>query len=338
LGGLARKATILSEYNTSELNDVFVVDAGDLFFKKNIIEPGISKEIAIINANIILESFNKMGCTAFSPGSKDFAAGKEFILEKYKDANFPFISSNIYDKETNELLFKPYIIENTNGKRIAFIGLSSLFQSNEIEVKNPVDALKSILEEVVPISDVRILLFSSNDNDSKIVKKEFSEDIALIIRSHYKGLSFDGGSETPTYGVGDKGKLLYKFQLEIEDASLPYTDIAWCTKTITDKTKRLEDMKKGNMLIDLRVLFKDNPKQLAKVIKFENQIEEANQRLGNAINKITFEKLELSKQVASRIDILKIVDEGKIKIKEITKLNPDYKVPHDHNGDGIPDH
>ena len=92
------------------------------------------------------------------------------------------------------------------------------------------------------------------------------------------------------------------------------------------------------MLIDLRVLFKDNPKQLAKVIKFENQIEEANQRLGNAINKITFEKLELSKQVATRIDILKIVDDGKIKIKEITKLNPDYKVPHDHNGDGIPDH
>ena len=29
--------------------DLFVVDAGDLFFKKNIIEPGISKEIAIIN-------------------------------------------------------------------------------------------------------------------------------------------------------------------------------------------------------------------------------------------------------------------------------------------------
>ena len=84
------------------------------------------------------------------------------------------------------------------------------------------------------------------------------------------------------------------------------------------------------MLIDLRVLFKDNPKQLAKVIKFENQIEEANQRLGNAINKITFEKLELSKQVASRIDILKIVDEGKIK----TINSPEY-LKNEFGGDSI---
>ena len=33
--------------------DPLIIDAGDLFFSKNIIEPGISKEIAIINANII---------------------------------------------------------------------------------------------------------------------------------------------------------------------------------------------------------------------------------------------------------------------------------------------
>ena len=37
-------------------------------------------------------------------------------------------------------------------------------------------------------------------------------------------------------------------------------------------TKRLDNMKKGDMVVDLRVFFKDNPIQLAKVIRFENQI------------------------------------------------------------------
>ena len=343
LGGLARKATILTEYNTNELNNTFVVDAGDLFFSENILEPGVSKEIAIVNANIILESFNKMGCTVFSPGSKDFAAGKDFIKNTYQNAFFPFVSSNIYDNETNKLLFEPYVIENRNGRRVAFIGLSSIFQSEGIDVKNPIPALDSILKEVTPISDIRILLFSSNDNDIKNIRKKYSDDIALIIRSHYKGRSFNGGADTPTYGVGEKGKILYKFDLNIQDSSMPFTDIAWCNKTIEDKTRRLDTMKKGNMLVDLKVLFKDNIQQLNKIVKFENQIEEANQKLENAINRLEFEKIELGKTVSGRIDILKIVDEGKLKIQEITRLNPDFKIKqkghaHDHDGDGYPDH
>ena len=343
MGGLARKATILTEYNTNELNNTFVVDAGDLFFSENILEPGVSKEIAIVNANIILESFNKMGCTVFSPGSKDFAAGKDFIKNTYQNAFFPFVSSNIYDNETNKLLFEPYVIENRNGRRVAFIGLSSIFQSEGIDVKNPIPALDSILKEVTPISDIRILLFSSNDNDIKNIRKKYSDDIALIIRSHYKGRSFNGGADTPTYGVGEKGKILYKFDLNIQDSSMPFTDIAWCNKTIEDKTRRLDTMKKGNMLVDLKVLFKDNIQQLNKIVKFENQIEEANQKLENAINRLEFEKIELGKTVSGRIDILKIVDEGKLKIQEITRLNPDFKIKqkghaHDHDGDGYPDH
>ena len=343
MGGLARKATILTEYKANELNNAFVVDAGDLFFSENILEPGVSKEIAIVNANIILESFNKMGCTVFSPGSKDFAAGKDFIKSTYQKAFFPFVSSNIYDNETNKLLFEPYVIENRNGRRVAFIGLSSIFQSEGIDVKNPIATLDSILNEVIPISDIRILLFSSNDNDIKNIRKKYSDDIALIIRSHYKGRSFDGGTDTPTYGVGEKGKILYKFDLNIQDSSMPFTDIAWCNKTIEDKTRRLDTMKKGNMLVDLKVLFKDNIQQLNKIIKFENQIKEANQKLENAINRLEFEKIELGKTVSGRIDILKIVDEGKLKIQEITRLNPDFEIKqkghaHDHDGDGYPDH
>ena len=98
LGGLARKATILEQYNDE---NIYVVDAGNLFFSSESLEDGIGREVALINANIILDSFNKMGCTVFSPGVNDFAAGKDFLLSIEKKSDFPFISSNIYDLNNN---------------------------------------------------------------------------------------------------------------------------------------------------------------------------------------------------------------------------------------------
>ena len=46
-------------------------------------------------------------------------------------------------------------------------------------------------------------------------------------------------------------------------------------------------------------------------------LEEANYLFENAINKINFTKIELGKTVFDRPDILKIVDEAKLKIKDI---------------------
>ena len=55
------------------------MDAGNLFFKKDKISPGITTEIAKISAETIVKCFNKIGCDAYSVGSHDFAAGVEFV-------------------------------------------------------------------------------------------------------------------------------------------------------------------------------------------------------------------------------------------------------------------
>mgnify|MGYP006879270946 CR=1 FL=1 len=59
---------------------------GNLFFKKDVIDPGVPMETSIINSEIILNSFNAMGCTAFSPGEFDFAGGLNHLLELEKNA------------------------------------------------------------------------------------------------------------------------------------------------------------------------------------------------------------------------------------------------------------
>ena len=333
LGGLARKATILEQYNNE--NNFYVVDAGNLFFKSESLEDGIPREVALINADIILDSFNEIGCTAFSPGSKDFAAGKDFILSSAKTASFPFISCNIFDSD-RKLLFDPYVINNQNGIRVAFIGLTSIFESDGLVVEDPITSLKGILNEIIPISDIRVLLFSSNDLDMKQLKAS-NPELTMIIRSRNKQRSSDGGDEIPTYTLGDKGKILYKFDIEISDTSLEFVDIAWCDRTIKDSNTRLDKMKKGDMLVDLRQLFKENPSALKRVLLYESRIEKANQRLENAINKILIDKIELGRDVNGDVSVLQIVDRGKLKIKEISPSQFDLNI-HDHDGDGYPDH
>ena len=135
-----------------------------------------------------------------------------------KNALFPFISCNIFDSN-KKLLFNPYVISERNGIRVAFIGLTSIFQSEGLIVEDPVSSLKGILDEVVPISDIRVLLFSSNDIDMEQLKAS-NPELTIIIRSRNKQRSSDGGNKIPAYTLGDKGKILYKFDLEINNPLL----------------------------------------------------------------------------------------------------------------------
>ena len=323
LGGLARKATVLDEASI-EADNFFVVDAGNLFFKAATIPDAINLEISQINAEIILESFNSMGCNAFSPGSFDFAAGLSYLQKLEKMSNFPFVSCNILDNDNN-LLFKPYVIEKVENYNVAFIGLASSFDSENVVVGDQIEYLLKVLQDLEGKSDFNVLLFNSNDSDlSTIYNQKFNVD--LIIRSKDKKRSSDGGSQIPTFSLGDRGKIIYQFDINVKDLNEELVDLAWCENTIKRVESRLEKMKKGDLLIDLRELYKDNQATLRRIDSYENQLLLANQKIENVVNSLTFDKIELSKTIADRIDILKIVDEGKVKLNSLSyPALPDHK-------------
>ena len=58
-----------------------------------------------------------------------------------------------------------------------------------------------------------------------------------------------------------------------------------------------------------------------RIKNYNRQLDKAEYLLSNAINTITFEKIELNKNIFDKPSILKIVDKGKIKIKEL--IGPD---------------
>ena len=345
LGGLARKATIIDNLRSDGF-DVLILDAGNLLFKKETLGPGSPTEIAEMTAEIIISAFNDIGCHAFSPGSKDFAVGLDFIQEMQMLANFPFISANILDVNGNRL-FDPYLIADVEGVSVGVIGLASKFIHSDIYIQDPMEALKELVDEVDSQSDVLVLMFDSEEADiSKLQTSGYPID--LVIRSKSKTRSQDGGKRNiPAYSCGDRGKYLYQFDLTIADPNLQFTDLAVYENQVSQAEKKLNKMRQGNLVTDLYSTYKDDPQSLKKIETYESQIQSAKVALVNSVNSIKMSKHELGKTVTDRPDILQIVDDGKAKINNSFGPQPPSGTPpgqnqknigHDHDGDGIPDH
>ena len=103
----------------------------------------------------------------------------------------------------------------------------------------------------------------------------------------------------------------------VKDLNEKFTDVLWSENTIRRITDRLEKMKKGDLMVDLNDLYKDNAATLRRIANYENQIILANQKIENLVNVLEFEKIELDKNIDGRIDIMQIVDKGKVKLESI---------------------
>jgi len=111
--------------------------------------------------------------------------------------------------------------------------------------------------------------------------------------------------------------------------------------------KKLNKMRNGNLVADLRNVYKDDPPSLKKINMYESQIQSSKDVIKNTVNSIKMSKHELGKTVTDRPDILQIVDNGKAEIETLFGPQPPPGTPqghnhkhirHDHDGDGIPDH
>lgn len=68
----------------------------------------------------VIDLMNKMGYDVAIPGNHEFSYGPDKFIQLTKKANFPYISCNIF--KNGKRLFKPYIIKEVDGKKIAFVG------------------------------------------------------------------------------------------------------------------------------------------------------------------------------------------------------------------------
>tara|TARA_Y100001970_G_scaffold60156_1_gene76627 strand:+ start:212 stop:1210 length:999 start_codon:yes stop_codon:yes gene_type:complete len=332
MGGLARKSTIINDLK-KEGNDVIVADAGNLFFKKDKISSGITIDTAKETAKIIVDCFNVIGCDVFSPGSHDFAAGLQFIQDLENRSNFPYISANIFGKN-GEKLYEPYIIVEKQGKKIGFLGLSSVFLNEKLTVKDPFKVLKSMIDELESKTDMVILLFNASEKDlNRLKTKDYAIDFTIRSRSNLPpAVSKDGGSASiPIYSIGMRGKYVFEFDINIGNRTSDFVDIMYLQSQLEKSEKFLSsyniDFEES---IDLDAEFKDDPKSLNQIKKHLKNRDEFKNKLDNKINYFSFQKYSLDKQIKDDFKILNIIDQGKKRMTDLFGPLPDPHKGHNH--------
>ena len=313
-GGLARKCTVVNN-SRDEGFHTLVLDAGNLFFKQDKIDPGISLDAAKENANTIVNAFNHISCDAFSPGSKDFAAGLDFLKQLSQESDFDYISCNIKDKNEN-LIFKPYKIIDKEGLKIGAIGASSIFQSEDLLFDEPFLAINDIVLKIQEECDFIVLLFSSSDLDyRKINSSDLNVD--FVVRANTRRKSSDGGKGVfPIYSTGDRGKVIYQFDFKYLNTIDPLIDISYFNKAIKLETKRM-----NNITLDGDLSLKE---------KYSKNILSYNEIIGNAVNSLQTKQITLDKTIQDNPYVLKMVDQGKIKTQKLGGPPEDPHRWHDH--------
>ena len=327
LGGLARKATIVDNAKVDS-ESVLIFDAGNLFFKKKTLTE-MELEEKQINAKCINDSYNLIGCNAFTPGEQDFAAGLNFLLSLKEKSNYPFISCNIKDKQ-GSLIFEPYIIIDADDLKIGVIGLSSIYSNPDIVIDNPISSLENYIYDLEMKTDLIILLFHGSEPDLKRLEaskiNSIDSPIDLIIQSKNTKRSTNGGENNiPTFSCGKRGKYLYQFDINILDLNKDIVDLSSYEGKIKVADRRLNRLKKGNFIDPLENIYKDDPKTLNLISSLRSQIDKAQDQIDNTINVITHKEIPLDKNIVDRPDILKIIDLSKEKINK--NIAPQPAIP-----------
>ena len=198
LGGLDRRATMASYMSTPEdplaqkywgddlvkSGHELALDAGDGFFKSTSLaesSPERQKQ-ALVDAEAVVEALNVSPPDAVNIGELDLALGKEAFLGLKARARFPFISANLRDAKTKELLAPGHRIVERGDQKIAVIGLTKTrSQIKDYYAQRGVEVLEgkaAYMEEVKRLpEDVALVVLLTNDGVGR------AQDMARALRA-----------------------------------------------------------------------------------------------------------------------------------------------------------
>ena len=113
---------------------------------------------------------NLIGYDAMAVGNHEFDNPLSVLRQQEKWAKFPFLSANIYQKSTGERLFKPWMIFDRQGLKIAVIGLTTDDTAKignpeyftDIEFRKPADEAKLVIEELQQTQKPDVILATTH--------------------------------------------------------------------------------------------------------------------------------------------------------------------------------
>lgn len=248
--GASKFAYAIKQWSNS---NTLIVSAGDNYNGEALSNLLYGKPVSNI--------FKEIGVDVSAVGNHEFDWGLDKIQGWQKDMNASFVSANIFYSNGKEL-FKPYIIKEVNGIKVAFIGLTTQearFKSDQNIVKDlnfedPVIIAEKFTKELKGQGvDIIILLTHigtykdknsgrihfENKNLEKLTK---IEGVDAIITAHYHKLVSGKVNGIPITQSLSKGKAISKMEFVL----------------------RKKDKKLKNIKLSSRILYKEKEKGLLK--------------------------------------------------------------------------
>ena len=258
--GIDTIATILED-----TENAFLVDAGDTFHG-----------MPFVNLNQGqngLELMNLAGYGLFTPGNHDFNYGVTRLTELSTQAEFGFISANIF--LNGQLLFEPVYITNIGGVRVGFFGLSHpdtaiLTHPNNVEgvtFADPIASARTAVDYLLNADVDVIIALTHLGSDTHAERR--GDDLAVQLANavpeinviidghshtlHQNGLEVNGvtivqaGQHGQNVGrvdivVGDEIESITASAITVEYARENFTPVAEVTAAIERKQGALDEV------------------------------------------------------------------------------------------------
>jgi 2',3'-cyclic-nucleotide 2'-phosphodiesterase (5'-nucleotidase family) len=216
--------------------EILVLDAGNLLFFKNVYPsfPSAQKKEALLNAQLMVQAFNLMGCDAAGIGADDLRLGAKDFAAVNKMAQFPFISANVVSKDAQNVSV-PSVVKNAGGLRWGIFSLMSAKTSPIVhqswKVSDPVSSGKQVLKELQGKADIIILLAAMPVDELRALLPQLPGVTIAVASGEQSGLvrPLQLGQTIVVCSPGF-GKYLGMLRLLLKDPKAPFADEARITE------------------------------------------------------------------------------------------------------------
>ena len=298
-----------------------ILDAGDLFFSTPTLHDSIRSSESY-RASAIIKGYGQIGCDAINVGHYELANGLPFLLDIIQSTSIPFISANLKDATTGELLFEPYIILRRSDLKIGIIGLTDLASDSipELVVDDYIVAGQEFISKIKKKVDVVVMLVNSDRSTYKDLPTHFS-DADLIYTSGSSSLTrsmmrqlVDGPY---LYSSGREGRYLNVTELNIKNKSYPVTNVSYLEEKMNYTQRILDRLRDSDSDKTLEEIYAGQDAVLEKITARRKNIAQTRKALKSAVNTLHFENIPMGKEIIDDENMISFVNETLSKCSEL---------------------
>lgn len=213
LGGIARAAALVRAERGK--GPALLLDAGNAFFGSAGVggEPGVT----------VRDAYDAMGYDAVNIGYRDFRFGRDTTLELLAEAAFAPVSANLKDA-SGGLLFEPFVVRESGGKRVAVLGLTARppgldalphlrRQLAGVEIADPVACLGRTLPLAKKDADAVVLLFYGDRVELTRILAAFEPELDAVLVGGMRPGQVPESAALPLGACEGKGREVTRLEL-----------------------------------------------------------------------------------------------------------------------------